>query len=108
MPQYVIRLTHPPDQCPTANAKIRKMLLEGATALPQLAQKLRVKITAGPLILGMEHEGVAVVEADSVETVQEFILQSGLMQWNAVRVSSARSMQQAVEEMSRVPPPLYS
>lgn len=108
MPQYVIRLTHPPDQCPTANAKTRKMLLEGATALPQLAQKLRVKITAGPLILGMEHEGVAVVEADSVETVQEFILQSGLMQWNAVRVSSARSMQQAVEEMSRVPPPLYS
>jgi len=108
MPQYVIRITHPPDQCPTANAKTRKMLLEGATALPQLAQKLRVKITAGPLILGMEHEGVTVVEADSVETVQEFILQSGLMQWNSVRVSSARTMQQAIEEMSRVPPPLYS
>jgi hypothetical protein len=56
----------------------------------------------------MEHEGITVVEADSVETVQEFILQSGLMQWNSVRVSAARGLQEAVEEMKRVPPPLYS
>ena len=62
---------------------------------------------AGPLILGMEHDGIAVVEADSVETVQEFILQSGLVQWDSVRVSSARTLQEAIEEMKRVPPPLY-
>ena len=108
MPQYVFRLTHPPDQCPTANAKTRKMLVEGASAIPQLAQKLKVKFVAGPLILGMEHDGIAVVEADSVETVQEFILQSGFVQWNSVRVSSARTLEQALEEMKRVPPPLYS
>lgn len=34
MPQYVIRLTHPPDQCPTANAKVREMFITGAPALP--------------------------------------------------------------------------
>ena len=62
---------------------------------------------AGPLILGMEHDGIAVVEAESVETVQEFILQSGLVQWDSVRVSSARTLQEAIEEMKRVPPPLY-
>src|SRR5215471_20208152 len=107
MATFVVRLTHPPDQCPTANAKTRKMLLEGATAFPQLAQKLKIKFIAGPLILGMEHDGIAVVEADSVETVHEFILQSGLMQWNSVRVSSARTLQEGVEEMKRVPPPLY-
>ena len=108
MPKYVVRLTHPPDQCPTANAKTRKMMVEGASALPQLAEKLKIKFVAGPLILGMEHDGIAVVEADSVETVQEFVLQSGLMQWNSVRVSAARGLQEAVEEMKRVPPPLYS
>ena len=107
MPQYVVRMMHPPDQCPTANAKTRKMLVEGVSAIPQLAQKLKVKFVAGPLIIGMEHEGVAVVEADSVEAVQEFILQSGLVQWNSVRVSSARTLPEAVEEMKRVPPPLY-
>lgn len=75
--------------------------------MPELAQKLKIKFMAGPLIIGMEHDGVAVVEADRVETVQEFILQSGLVQWNSVRVSSARTMQEALEEMKRVPPPLY-
>jgi hypothetical protein len=107
MPKYVVRLTHPPDQCPTANTKTRKILVEGASAIPELAAKLKIKFVAGPLILGMEHDGIAVVEADSVETVQEFILQSGLMQWNSVRVSSARTLQEAIEELKRVPPPLY-
>jgi hypothetical protein len=108
MPKYVLRLTHPPDQCPTANAKTRKILVEGASAIPELAEKLKIKFLAGPLILGTEHDGIAVVEADSVETVQEFILQSGLVQWNSVRVSSARTLPEAIEEMKRVPPPLYS
>jgi len=107
MPQYVIRLTHPPDQCPTANAKIRETFIKGAPELPQLAQKLRIKFLAGPLILGAEHEGVAVVEADTLETVQEFVLQSGLVQWNSVRVSQAMSVQEAIQAIERVPPPLY-
>ena len=107
MPQYVVRLTHPPDQCPTANAKTRKMMVEGASAFPQLAEKLKIKFVAGPLVLGMEHDGIAVVEADSVETVQEFVLQSGLVQWNSVRVSQAMSIQEAIQSMEKVPPPLY-
>jgi hypothetical protein len=107
MPQYVIRLTHPPDQCPTANAKTREMFVKGAPELPQLAQKLRITFLAGPLILGSEHEGVAVVEADKIETVQEFVLQSGLVQWNSVRVSQAMSVQEAIQSLEKVPPPLY-
>ena len=82
-------------------------MVDGASSIPQLAQKLKIKFVAGPLILGMEHDGIAVVEADSVEAVQEFILQSGLVQWNSVRVSSARTLPEAIEEMKRVPPPLY-
>jgi hypothetical protein len=107
MPQYVIRLTHPPDQCPTANAKIRAIFLQGAPELPQLAQRLGITFLAGPLIIGSEHEGVAVVEAGNVETVQEFVLQSGLVQWNSVRVSQAMSIQEAIQSMEKVPPPLY-
>jgi len=41
------------------------------------------------LVLGSEHESVAVVEADRVETVNDFIQLSGLIQWNSVRVSMA-------------------
>ncbi len=107
MPQYVIRLTHPPDQCPAANSKTRAMLVRAGSELPQLAQKLRIRFVAGPLILGSEHEGVAVVEADTIEAVQEFIIQSGMVQWNAVRVSQAMSLQEAIQSLDRVPPPLY-
>jgi hypothetical protein len=58
MPLYVIRLTHPPDQCPTANSKIREMLAKGVPALPQLAEKLGIKFLAGPLVIGRVNNGV--------------------------------------------------
>jgi hypothetical protein len=67
MPHCVIRWTHPPDQCPTANSKIREMVVKRAPELPQLAEKLGIKFVAGPLVIGDEREGVAVVEADMIE-----------------------------------------
>src|SRR5690242_6081353 len=71
MPSYVVRLTHTSDQCPTANSKVRERVVRGAPEIPNLAAKLGVKMVTGPLVLASEHEAVAVVEADSVETVNE-------------------------------------
>jgi hypothetical protein len=79
----------------------------GAGQIPEVAQRVGVKIVAGPMILGSEHEAVAIVEADSAEAVHEFTLQSGLVQWNSVRVSVARPLPEALTEMERMPPPLY-
>jgi hypothetical protein len=61
-----------------ANSKIREMLAKGVPALPQLADTLGIKFLAGPLIIGDEHEGIAVVEAERIETVGDFVRQSGL------------------------------
>jgi hypothetical protein len=55
------------------------MMVKGAPEIPRLAQKLGTTFQAGPLVLGSEHEGVVVVQADKLETVQEFVLQSGLV-----------------------------
>jgi len=107
MSQYVIRLTHTSDQCPTANSKSREMYVKGVPELPQLAQKLGLKFLAGPLVLSAEHEGIAVVEADNIETVHEFVLQSGLVQLNSVRVTLAQPIEEALKQMERIPPPLY-
>jgi len=82
-------------------------MLEGAAQMPQLAQKLGGKIVVGPLVVGATHETVALMEAQNVEAVQEFVLQSGLVQWNTVRVESARPLEEALKEIERVPPPLY-
>jgi hypothetical protein len=107
MPTYVIRLTHPPDQCPAANSKVRERIVQGASEIPKLADRLGVKIVAGPLVLGSEHEGVAIVESERVETVNDFVEQSGLVQWNSVRVSMATPLQDALAGLDKLPPPLY-
>jgi hypothetical protein len=107
MPTYFVRLTHTSDQCPTASSKVRERVLGGVAGIPKLAEGLGVKIVVGPLVLGSEHESVAIVDADGVETVNEFIQQSGLIQWNSARVSMAEPLQDALARMEKIPPAIY-
>jgi hypothetical protein len=107
MPQFVLRLTHPPDQCPLSNSKVRSLAAKGAVELPKLAEKHGIRFVLGPTVLASEHEALAVIETDKVENIDEFILQSSLAQWNAVRVSSARPLSEAMKELERAPSPLY-
>lgn len=107
MPLYVVRLTHPPDQCPISNTKVRQMMVKGAPEIPKMAQKMGIKFVVGPLVIGAEHDGLAVVEANQLETVQDFVLQSGLSQWNSVRVSQAVPLDEALKQLDKAPPPLY-
>jgi hypothetical protein len=107
MPLYVVKLVHTSDQCPSANGKVRERIVKGAPELPKLAQKLGIKFLVGPLVMGAEHESLAVVETDKVETVNDFILQSGLMQWNTVKVSSAKPLDEGMKDLEKMPPPIY-
>src|SRR5579859_5002940 len=107
MPRYFVRLTHTSDQCPTASSKVRERVLGGAAQIPQLAERLGVKMVIGPLVLGSEHESVAIVEAQGVEAVNDFIQQSGLIQSNSVRVSMAEPLQDALGRIDQIPPPIY-
>ena len=107
MAQYVVRLVHTSDQCPTANSKVRERIEKGAQEIPKLAQKLGVKFLIGPLVLACEHASLAVVEAERIETVNELLLQSGLIQWNTVQVSTAKPLAEALKDMDTTPPPIY-
>jgi hypothetical protein len=107
VPTYVIRSTHPPDQCPAANSKTRELVQKGAEEMPGLAQRPGIRVIAGPFVLGSEHDGLTIVETDRVETVNDFALESGLVQWNSVQVSMAKPLQDALGDLNRAPPPLY-
>jgi hypothetical protein len=48
VPQYLIVGQHPPNLCPAANETIRKLSQEGGAQIPELADKLGVKVTATP------------------------------------------------------------
>jgi hypothetical protein len=95
MSTFAVIAEHPPNLCPTSNAQTRQLLKEGASQIPQLAEQLGVDI--GTLrIFGPDHIILAVVEADDIDSVRNFALQSRLMQWNTVRINATYSIEEAV------------
>ena len=101
MATFALIAEHPPDLCPTSNAQTRQMLKEGAGQLPQLAEQLGVNIDA-LRIFGPDHIILAVVEADAIDSVRSFALQSGLMQWNTVKIHATYSMEEALALLDEV------
>jgi hypothetical protein len=101
MPTFAVIAEHPPNLCPTSNAQTRQMLKQGAGQIPQLAEELGVQI--GTLrIFGPEHIILLVVEADDIESVRNFALQSRLMQWNTVKINATYSIEEAVAMIDEV------
>ena len=73
----------------------RQMLKEGAAQIPQLAEQLGVDIVT-LRIFGPDHIVLAVVEANDIEPVREFILQSRLIQWNTTNIHATYSVEEAL------------
>jgi predicted RecB family endonuclease len=95
MATFAVIAQHPPELCPTSNAQTRKMLREGAAQIPQLAERLGVDIVT-LRVFGPDHVVLAVVDANDIETVREFILQSRLIQWNTTEVHATYSLEEAL------------
>ena len=95
MATFAVIAEHPPELCPTSNARTRKMLSEGAAQMPQVAEALGIDIVT-LRVFGPDHVVLAVVEADDIEAVREFILQSRLIQWNTTEIHATYSMDEAI------------
>jgi hypothetical protein len=101
MATFAVIAEHPPDLCPTSNGQTRQLLKEGASQIPQLAEQLGVGIET-LRIFGPDHIILAVVEADDIDSVRNFALQSRLMQWNTVKVHATYSMEEALALIDEV------
>src|SRR5436190_20286520 len=95
MATFAVIAQHPPHLCPTSNAQTRQMLKAGADQMPQLANQLGVDIVT-LRVFGPDHIVLAVVEADDIETVREFVMQSRLIQWNTTKIHATWSLEEAV------------
>jgi len=95
MATFAIIAEHPPELCPTSNAQTRQMLNEGAAQIPQLADQLGVDIVT-LRVFGPDHIVLAVVEANDIEVVRDFVLQSRLIQWNTTKIHATYSMEEAL------------
>ena len=78
-------------------------MMKAAPEIPTIANKVGVKIVAGPYV-SREHLSVVVVESERAESVDEFILQSGLEKWNSVRVLPSKTIQDGMREMQNAKP----
>jgi hypothetical protein len=101
MSQFAVLAEHPPNLCPTSNAQTRQMLKQGAGQIPQLADQLGVNILS-LRVFGPDHIILAVVDSDDIDSVRDFALQSGLMQWNKVNIHATYSMEEAVALLDKV------
>ena len=95
MTTFAMIAEHPPNLCPTSNAQTRQIMKEGAGQIPQLAERLGVSIVT-LRVFGPDHIILAVVEADDIDSVRDFALQSRLMQWNKVNIHATYSMEEAL------------
>ena len=95
MTTFAVIAKHPPELCPTSNAQTRQMLKQGAGQIPQLAEQLGVDIVT-LRIFGPDHIVLAVVEAEDIEAVRDFVVRSRLIQWNTTSVHPTYSIYVAV------------
>jgi hypothetical protein len=103
MATFAVIAEHPPNLCPTSNAQTRQILKEGAGHIPQLAEQLALNIVT-LRIFGPEHIILAVVDADDIDSVRTFALQSHLMQWNTVKIHATYSLEEALPLIDSVEP----
>jgi len=95
MATFAVIAEHPPELCPTSNAQTRHMLKEGAAQIRQLARQLGVDIVT-LRVFGPDHIVLAVVEANDIEVVRDFVLHSRLIQWNTTKIHATYSMEEAI------------
>jgi hypothetical protein len=95
MPTFAVIAKHPPELCPTSNAKTRQMMREGAPQIPQLAEQLGVEILT-LRVFGPDHVVLAVIEAEEIDAVRDFMFQSRLIQWNTTNIYATYSLDEAL------------
>ena len=103
MATFAVIAEHPPNLCPTSNAQTRQIMKEGAGQIPQLAEQLGINIVT-LRIFGPDHIVLAVVEAEDIDSVRNFALQSRLMQWNTVNIHATYSMEEALGLIDQAEP----
>ena len=105
MPQYAVLADHSPEICPGSNARTRARALEGTSSenIEKVCADLGMSFVVPPLHLDPTHRVMAVVEAPSIETVSEFILATGLFQWNTVETFPVTPIAEMMARVTEFP-----
>jgi hypothetical protein len=100
--QFVVIAEHPPELCPMSNGKIRDLMKQMAMEMPNLASKLGVNIVTTN-VFGPDHVIYTVADADSIDAVRDFVMESRLAQWNKTQIHATWSMEEAMSKIEDMP-----
>src|SRR6266496_4675639 len=100
--QFVIIAEHGPELCPMSNAKVRELMKQTAGDMRNLAEKLGVNLITTS-VFGPDHVIHTVAEADNIEAVREFVVQSRLAQWNRTRIHATWPLEEAMRKADELP-----
>jgi hypothetical protein len=106
MPKYAVLADHSPDICPGSNARTRASAFEGLSPenVAKAASDLGLTFVVEPLHLDPSHRTVAIVDAPSIETVNEFVMTVGLMQWNTIETCAVTPIAEMMEKATELDP----
>ena len=105
MSRYVLMANHSPDLCPSSNARVRARVLEALNPENQarITSSLGIETVFGPFHLDPSHRTVALLDAPSVEAVSQFVMETGIFQWNTVEVCAATPVQELMPRLLGMP-----
>jgi hypothetical protein len=101
MPTFLVIEKHTAADCPVNNEKTRKITIESASKLDELAKKHGVK-SVGSWTIHLEHLRVYVCEAPSFEAFQEFLREPAISSWTNYATSEVKAALTLEETMQLI------
>ena len=96
MPVFILDMEHSPEMCPMYNDKIRKKFKEQYNKKKEIAAKLEIKILIN-LSVAMDHTSLLILEAPSVESMENFVMEMGLVSFQTITMRHAINTDEVIE-----------
>jgi hypothetical protein len=95
---FVVLAVHSPDICPLSNAKTKALLLEMGPKIFDIAKQHGVNMVAGPFV-NREHTTVVIVETERAESLDAFLAESRLHQWNQLHILPSQPLEEGLKDL---------
>lgn len=96
MPVFILDMEHSPEMCPMYNDKIRKKFKQQYSKMKEIAAKLDIKILIN-LSVAMDHTSLLILEAPSVESMENFVMEMGLVSFQTITMRHAINTDEVIE-----------
>ncbi|WJI10482.1 hypothetical protein FGU46_10465 [Methanobacterium sp. CWC-01] len=98
MELFILDMKHLPDMCPMFNPEVKHTFFERSSHMEEVAAKLDVKIVLN-MGVAIEHNIIMVLEAPSVQAVENFIMEMQFSSFNVVNLRHAQYSEDIMKKL---------